>query len=959
MQGRGRRGGGGYLLTPGGDAGAVEKSEMLAEFSSDPDRYYRVGLFGERGFARTACAECGRFFWSAAPAERCPDHDRVAAYSFIGDPPTSKRLDYTGAWSEVESFFAANGHTPVPRYPVVCRWREDLHFTIASIVDFQRVMGSSVVFEFPANPLVVPQTCLRFKDLENVGVTGRHFSSFCMVGQHAVPDEPGGYWKDECIRLDYSMLTGPFGIAGDEVVFVEDVWEGGGSFGPSLEYFVRGLELGNAVFTEFQGRLGEHERLGRRVIDMGAGLERLSWITTGTPTAYDCCFGPAAARAAELLGADPDSERARAYFAAVAREADRHGGEAEGGMRAARRAAAAEAGVSEAALAGDIARLEAAYLVADHARTLLFAIADGALPSNVGGGYNLRMMLRRVVDAAGRHGQDGAAVIGELVCLHADYLSRTYPELDGARADVVHILGIEAERYGQSRRRVEKIAARLSSGGGGGGEGARQPSVPELITMYESDGVTPDYLLEAGVISAVPPEFYTSLAELKGPGRRGAARAGAGGGGAPDGAPVGSLPETEALFYGEDPMEFDAAVLWAGGSSVVLDRTSFYARGGGQEPDHGTIGGLRVTDVSRHGGVIVHTVEGGVGALGAGAGGGGTVRCAVDAERRADIARNHTGTHILNASARAVLGSWVWQHSAFKEADHARLDVTHHSPLTAGEVGRIQERANAIIREDHAVTVRNLDRGAAEREYGFRIYQGGVVPVRSVRIVSIGSIDSEACGGTHVGSTAGVGGLRITRAKRIQDGVVRLEFVTGRAASAAAAGAEGLGEGAGDGGRSREEAAREAARAERDRARAAERQADRQRVPEALEGVLAVPGDSAADLGGIAVRTAGRRRACVADGEGLGERFHIELGRKLVDGDPGASYCGLFRDGRMIRVVAYAGPESGADAAAVARAAAAALGGSGGGKASFAQGGGQDASRRKEAAAAAMEAMLE
>ena len=121
--------------------------------------------------------------------------------------------------------------------------------------------------------------------------------------------------------------------------------------------------------------------------------------------------------------------------------------------------------------------------------------------------------------------------------------------------------------------------------------------------------------------------------------------------------------------------------------------------------------------------------------------------------------------------------------------------------------------------------------------------------------------------------------------------------------------------------------------------------------------MLAVTDGSNADIGGIAVRVHGRRRACVADSEELGERFHIEFGRRLVAGDPGASYCGLFRDGGLARVVAYAGPDSGADAAAVARSAAAVLGGSGGGKQSFAQGGGQDASRMKEAAAAAMEAL--
>ena len=184
----------------------MDKKEILKEFSSDPDRYYNVKLFQDQGFIRKSCLECKRFFWTLdSGRELCPD-DADDTYSFIGDPPTTKRFDYTQAWKEVESFFVKNGHTSISRYPVVCRWRDDLYFTIASIVDFQRIMGSIVVFEFPANPLVVPQTCLRFKDLENVGVTGRHFSSFCMIGQHSIPNSQG-YWKDKCIELDFRLLT--------------------------------------------------------------------------------------------------------------------------------------------------------------------------------------------------------------------------------------------------------------------------------------------------------------------------------------------------------------------------------------------------------------------------------------------------------------------------------------------------------------------------------------------------------------------------------------------------------------------------------------------------------------------------------------------------------------------------------------------------------------------------------
>ena len=177
----------------------MEKQSLLSLFSSNPDKYYKVSLFDEKGFKRQNCKLCGKFFWSIIDKKSCPEHDN---YSFIGDPPTSKRLDFVNTWKELSSFFRKNDHEVIQRYPVVCRWREDLYFTIASIVDFQRVMNGKIVFEIPKNPLVVPQMCLRFNDIENVGLTGRHYTSFCMVGQTCNADAPGGYWKDKCIELD-------------------------------------------------------------------------------------------------------------------------------------------------------------------------------------------------------------------------------------------------------------------------------------------------------------------------------------------------------------------------------------------------------------------------------------------------------------------------------------------------------------------------------------------------------------------------------------------------------------------------------------------------------------------------------------------------------------------------------------------------------------------------------------
>jgi len=123
-----------------------------------------------------------------------------------------------------------------------------------------------------------------------------------MIGQISSANSPGGYWKDKCIELDYGMLTTVLGIKPEEITFVEDVWMGAGAFGNSLEYFVRGLELGNAVFTEFEGNESNFRIMKNKIIDMGAGLERLSWITMGTPTSYDCSFGPVVNKLIELTG---------------------------------------------------------------------------------------------------------------------------------------------------------------------------------------------------------------------------------------------------------------------------------------------------------------------------------------------------------------------------------------------------------------------------------------------------------------------------------------------------------------------------------------------------------------------------------------------------------------------------------------------------------------------------------
>ncbi|MDG7047301.1 MAG: alanine--tRNA ligase, partial [Nitrososphaerota archaeon] len=231
--------------------GILKKDELRAEFSRERPELYRVPLFEEKGFIRKVCKSCGRYFWTLDEGrEYCPNQP-CSRYQFIGNP-SGEKLNYVATWKKIRSFFEGEGHTYVKRYPVVARWRPDLYFTVASIIDFQRIEGGRVIFEFPANPLIVPQISLRFNDVINVGVTGRHYTSFCMVGQHAMNDQRG-YWKERTIDLDYHLLTSVFGISPRDIVFVEDIWVGYGAFGYSLEFFVKNLELGNAVFTEFEG----------------------------------------------------------------------------------------------------------------------------------------------------------------------------------------------------------------------------------------------------------------------------------------------------------------------------------------------------------------------------------------------------------------------------------------------------------------------------------------------------------------------------------------------------------------------------------------------------------------------------------------------------------------------------------------------------------------------------------
>ncbi|MDG6900736.1 MAG: alanine--tRNA ligase [Nitrososphaerota archaeon] len=898
-----------------------EKKEALKKkFSADYKRYYLIDLFKREGFMRKKCESCGRFFWTLDPERRRCDDQPCSTYTFIGDPPASKKFDEVSSWKAIERFFVKNGHASIKRYPVVSRWRPDLYFTVASIVDFQRVEAGKVVFQLPSNPLVVPQMCMRFNDIPNVGVSGKHYTSFVMVGQHSIADKEG-YWKDRCVDLDFRLMTKEFGIPKKEITFNEDVWVGYGAFGYSLEFFVRGLELGNAVFTAFEGDVSDYREMREKVVDMGTGLQRWAWLSQGTPTNYDANFASVLKRMNELCKVETD----RKLFLQYSKLAGTMNVDEFGSLSQQREIIAKRMGVDGKALEDQLGPKEAMYSIADHSRSLLFAIADGMLPSNSGGGYNLRIIFRRAMNFIRHH--RFPLSITDVVDWHIDHLSGMYPELAEHREDVAKVLEVEASRYAASSDRVSKIVSSLSLGG-------KQVPTEQLIRLYDSDGVTPEQLADAGALIDKPEDFYQQVQarhitrKVEEPRPR---------------FDTDKLPSTRLLYYDEEQgLEFRARVLKVfQGGYVVLNQTVFYPRGGGQEPDKGAIGESRVVDVEKYGDVVIHRVEGKAPRVGV------TVKCKVDARRRRRVTQIHTATHIINGSSRQVLGPWVWQHSAFKEEDYGRIDITHFAHLTEADVQKIEDVANEVVRKNLRVTNTFMPRQDAEEKYGFRLYQGGVVPGKLVRVVNIGGWDIEACGGTHSRTTGEVGLIKIVKAERVQDGVERLEFVAGEAAVEYMHRMDSeLRELTDVLGTQRENLPRVArgVLAELETARAREKSLGQTIVEMSSAGI----GNQAKSLSGA--------KLYVSKNPPMGEDQIIAQGQKSVAAEPSLVYVALFPSGRSARIVCFVGPDAvraGYSASEIVKKIAPALGGSGGGSPAFAQGGGPQAEKIDEAASLA------
>jgi len=269
----------------------------------------------------------------------------------------------------------------------------------------------------------------------------------------------------------------------------------------------------------------------------------------------------------------------------------------------------------------------------------------------------------------------------------------------------------------------------------------------------------------------VPDDFYARIAELH------EAREQRGQTHKSEEVPLGSVPDTKALYFDDYKLvQFKGKVLMIVGDVVVLDQTAFYPTSGGQLHDLGTLNGCPVHDIWKQGGVILHRVRPVTFKV------GDMVEGKIDRARRIQLAQHHSGTHIVNAAAKRVLGRHVNQAGAFKDVDRARIDITHYESLTEEEIEKIEAEANTIIQQKIPIEKKFYPRSEAEKKFGMEIYQGGAVPGKLLRIVHITGVDVEACGGTHLDNTAEAERIKILKSTKVQDGIIRLVFVAGSAA---------------------------------------------------------------------------------------------------------------------------------------------------------------------------------
>ncbi|KKN09232.1 hypothetical protein LCGC14_1048670 [marine sediment metagenome] len=729
--------------------------------SKEPDNYFPTNELEKLGYIRKHCESCSTYFWTTLKERKvCGDPMCSGGFQVTFNNPSKVKLSYVGVWKKIVEILEPRGYVPIKRYPCVARWNPTSEFTIASISAFQPYVVSGEV-EPPAKKLMIPQFCLRFNDIENVGVTFSHNTGFVMIGVHAFLS-PEEWNQGELFKDMHDFIHEGVGLPKEEITIHEDSWAGGGSFGCSLEFFSRGVELFNQVYTMYEQTPEGPRELKLKVLDMGLGQERVAWFSQGTPNMYEAIFPSVLAKLRERtnIQLDLDLYNKFSQFSAYLNI-----DEVED-MDKAWEKVAEELKMEVSKLRETILPMTGLYSIADHARSLLFAINDGKLPSNVGGGYNLRVIFRRAINFIDKFKWDIS--IADVCKWHAEELHELFPEVSEHLDEIREILSFEKKKFYATKKKAGKILDRRMMK-------KEVISTNTLIELYDSNGISPDMVKTTakkyGVKVKIPDDFYSLVVQRHEKSEQVHATE------KKIELDLEGIPETKSLYYNDYTKFFNEAnVLKIKDKMVVMDKSVAYPTSGGQLHDVGKINGQEFNDVFKQGNYIVHVLdeipnfkEGDV------------VKIEVDEKWRKQLSQHHTATHIVNAAARLILGNHINQAGAKKTLKRSSLDLTHYKQIKSEILLDIEKKANKIVEKGIPLNLSFIPRSEAEQKYGMGIYQGGAVPGKKLRIVEIPNIDVEACGGTHLNLTSEVGKIKIIKSQKIKDDIVRLIFTAGEA----------------------------------------------------------------------------------------------------------------------------------------------------------------------------------
>jgi alanyl-tRNA synthetase len=852
-------------------------------------------------------------------------------------------MDANQLRSSFLGFFAERDHQRVPSASLVPRDLSVL-FTIAGMVPFKAYFTGENQAPWPRATAV--QKCFRTVDIDNVGASASHDTFFEMLGNFSF----GDYFKERAIPLAWELVTEVLGIDPDRLwVTVHDsddeaealwrdatsvvpgriqrlgdesnFWKMGdtGPCGPCSELFFdkgerfghpggpkdggeeRYVELWNLVFMQYN-RLadGSLVDLPKKNIDTGMGLERMLAALQGVDTIFDTdAFTPLIETAERILDA-------------------RYG----------------DAPVTDIA----IRRL------ADHGRAMTMLIADGVLPSNDGRGYVLRRLIRRAILAARRLDVE-TEVTGPLAITTVELMKEAYPNLLDRLDLALSVLGSEEASFDRTLK--AGLGLLQEALGAAQTAGATVLDGDVAFLLHDTHGfpieLTEELAGEAG-LGVARAAFDTAMQA-----QRDRARAAARTPVAADEPAYRALIESdgETAFVGRSPDAYSVPARIVGvlagekgTAEIFLDRTPFYAEGGGQVGDKGTI----VTETGRA--EVFDTVAALAGLTAHRAKITGEIYvdqdalATIDAPRREATRRNHTGTHLLHAALRAVLGDHVRQQSSYVAPDRLRFDFSHHKAPAPEELAAVAAMANRDVIGDDEVRTTETTVADAEAEGAMAFFGDKYGNV--VRMVRAGPHSLELCGGTHVHALGQIGPISIVSESSIGANTRRIEAVTGEVAF----GRTMLRE------RQVEEAARLLKTEPDGVIEALERVLERQREAEkALQGLRR----NAITQEAAELATAAEAGAVVARRDGLGAAELRALAQAVLGRDGvRAAVIGSVSGDKVALVAATRGSP---DAVALVNELGALVGGSGGGTAELAVAGGRDPSRLDEALGVARQAL--